>query len=233
MSWWEPSRTWRSGSWSLQVGQGALEQISFGRHLVLRGIRAVVRDHDWATADLHLDQVEEAEDSLDLVVHTSGLSACLSGHVRVRARGADLNVDLDLHSDGDLATNRTGLVVLHPPDLAGAEAQVTHPGGDTQQSAFPVSISPHQPMRDIRGLQWASGGSGVQVWFEGDVFEMEDQRNWSDASYKTYSRPLELPFPYQLRAGERVHQIGRASCRERVEIQGTGGDRTGNRAVQS
>src|SRR5699024_12314801 len=98
MSWWEPSRTWRSGSWSLQVGRGALEQSSCGHHLVLRGIRAVVRDHDWGTAPMHLDQVEEAEDSFDLAVHTSGLSARLSGHLRVRARGADLNVDLDLHS---------------------------------------------------------------------------------------------------------------------------------------
>src|SRR5699024_4733859 len=47
-------------------------------------------------------------------------------------------------------------------------------------------------------------------------FEMEDQRNWSDASYKTYSRPLELPFPYQLRAGERVHQRVRVHVRDGV-----------------
>ncbi|HEY9214419.1 MAG TPA: hypothetical protein VIQ29_16430 [Ancylobacter sp.] len=36
---------------------------------------------------------------------------------------------------------------------------------------------------------------------EGDAFEMEDQRNWSDASYKTYVRPLALPWPYTLPAG--------------------------------
>ena len=30
-------------------------------------------------------------------------------------------------------------------------------------------------------------------------FEMEDQRNWSDASYKTYVRPLALPWPFVLR----------------------------------
>ena len=39
---------------------------------------------------------------------------------------------------------------------------------------------------------------------------MEDQRNWSDASFKTYSRPLALPFPYPVAAGE-VLQDGRAS----------------------
>ena len=37
---------------------------------------------------------------------------------------------------------------------------------------------------------------------EGDTFEMEDQRNWSDASYKTYVRPLALPWPYVLPAGK-------------------------------
>jgi hypothetical protein len=35
---------------------------------------------------------------------------------------------------------------------------------------------------------------------------MEDQRNWTDASYKTYSRPLDLPFPYTVAAGEHVRQ---------------------------
>ena len=40
----------------------------------------------------------------------------------------------------------------------------------------------------------------------GDTFEMEDQRNWTDASYKTYVRPLALPHPYSLPAGETLRQ---------------------------
>jgi D-apionolactonase len=35
---------------------------------------------------------------------------------------------------------------------------------------------------------------------------MEDQRNWTDASYKTYIRPLSKPRPFTLRAGERFAQ---------------------------
>ena len=35
---------------------------------------------------------------------------------------------------------------------------------------------------------------------------MEDHRNWTDASFKTYVRPLALPWPYTLRAGEAVTQ---------------------------
>src|SRR5215210_1152295 len=46
----------------------------------------------------------------------------------------------------------------------------------------------------------------VTCRMEGDVFEMEDQRNWMDASYKTYVRPLALPWPYTIPKGERSSQ---------------------------
>ena len=35
----------------------------------------------------------------------------------------------------------------------------------------------------------------------GDAFEMEDQRNWADASFKTYVRPLSKPRPYVIAKG--------------------------------
>ncbi len=52
------------------------------------------------------------------------------------------------------------------------------------------------------------GGAGIAATtaFAGDVFEMEDQRNWTDASYKTYVRPLARPWPYRLAAGETITQ---------------------------
>src|SRR5690349_22238810 len=49
-------------------------------------------------------------------------------------------------------------------------------------------------------------GISAECRMEGDTFEMEDQRNWTDASYKTYVRPLGLPFPYRLSAGETIEQ---------------------------
>ena len=44
--------------------------------------------------------------------------------------------------------------------------------------------------------------------FEGaDLFEMEDQRQWLDGSYKTYFRKLsQTPLPYPLTPGEAVTQ---------------------------
>ena len=35
---------------------------------------------------------------------------------------------------------------------------------------------------------------------------MEDQRNWTDASFKTYSTPLSEPIPVTVKAGTRISQ---------------------------
>ena len=42
--------------------------------------------------------------------------------------------------------------------------------------------------------------------FQGDLFEMEDQRNWSDASFKAYSTPLALGIPRELKPGQALAQ---------------------------
>ena len=45
---------------------------------------------------------------------------------------------------------------------------------------------------------------------------MEDQRNWGDASYKTYVRPLALPWGYTLSKGSRHEQAVRLSLSGRA-----------------
>jgi D-apionolactonase len=60
---------------------------------------------------------------------------------------------------------------------------------------------------DIRSLSHeVTPGTWVTCTMTGDTFEMEDQRNWTDASYKTYVRPLALPWPYTLKQGEPITQ---------------------------
>ena len=211
MGWHDPARNWRSGPWSLELRDDELADIAFGGRVALRSIRAVVRDRDWDTAALVVDDVTEDAGSLLLHVHTADLGAALSGTLRVDASADALSADLHLTAHRAFATNRTGLVVLHPPAAAGAPLLVRHADGSHEDTRFPRRISPHQPVLDIAGLVWRSGGLDVDVRFAGDVFEMEDQRNWTDASFKTYSRPLARPFPYDLAAGERV--------RQRVEVR--------------
>jgi D-apionolactonase len=62
-------------------------------------------------------------------------------------------------------------------------------------------------MMDLRALTHeAAPGLRVTCRMEGDTFEMEDQRNWTDASFKTYCTPLAEPFPVLVEPGDRVDQ---------------------------
>jgi hypothetical protein len=201
-----PSRFWTGGLWALELRDDELADLTFDGRRVLRSVRAVVRDRDWNTARWVVERVEEGTSTLELLMHTDGFGAQLRGTVRIDVTGELLVVSFDAISTTAFETNRTGLVVLHPAQLAGRPLDIAHGDGSAETSVYPVDISPHQPVFDIAGLSWSDDGLDIDVRFTGDTFEMEDQRNWTDASYKTYSRPLGLPFPYPLAAGEHVRQ---------------------------
>jgi D-apionolactonase len=206
---------WHSGRWSLDRRCDELADIRCDGEIVLRGVRAVARDQDWRTAapqevtadaSSTADGPDGPDGDLTIRLRIAERGIALTGTVRVEGAGDRLAVTFEATADRDSLTNRTGLVVLHPPRLAGSELAVGRTDGTEAPMRFPVAISPHQPARDIASLSWADHGTAFHLGFEGDVFEMEDQRNWSDASFKTYSRSLDEPFPYVVLAGERIRQ---------------------------
>jgi hypothetical protein len=122
--------------------------------------------------------------------------------------------------EDDFPTNRTGFVVLHPAEAAGGRLSIRHSDGQVEETVFPEAISPDQPAFDIAALTHEPApGLTCTVAMEGDAFEMEDQRNWSDASFKTYIRPLSKPRPYVIPAGAGDVQ------RITITVEETGGSR--------
>ena len=99
-------------------------------------------------------------------------------------------------------------MVLHPIEgVAGAACTIEHVDGTIEETRFPLLIDPVQPMTALRAITHEFlPGLKVTCRMEGDTFEMEDQRNWTDASYKTYVRPLALPWPYVIAKGETIDQ---------------------------
>ncbi|WP_404926593.1 hypothetical protein [Mesorhizobium sp. ORM16] len=180
---------------------------------VIRAISFVVRDKDWATLIPKItDLVVEKDDDRFRVAYRAsvaskgetfgydvGIAGTAAGVLTYSARGT---------TPTGLLTNRTGFVVLHPIEgISGAAATITHTSGERVETRFPVEIDPVQPMMDLREISHRTpGGLEVSCLMEGDAFEMEDQRNWTDASYKTYVRPLALPWPYRIEPGEVVEQ---------------------------
>src|SRR5262249_10169814 len=67
------------------------------------------------------------------------------------------------------------------------------------------TLWPLFPSYDRLELELADGLL-ARFEFEGDLFEMEDQRNWTDASFKTYSTPITLGWPHRAQAGQEIRQ---------------------------
>jgi hypothetical protein len=98
--------------------------------------------------------------------------------------------------------------VLHPlTGVAGFPVEVEHVDKRKVKDKFPAIINPIQPFFGIRSLRHkVSPGIFATCRMEGDTFEMEDHRNWTDASFKTYVRPLAQPWPYTLPKGVAIKQ---------------------------
>ena len=134
-------------------------------------------------------------------------SCAIGARIKGAADGT-LRFEASARAVSDFVTNRTGFVVLHPLEgVAGQPVEVLHTDGRTERSTFPELVDPMCPFQDIRALTHeVLPGVRVTCTMQGDAFEMEDHRNWNDASYKTYIRPLAKPWPYTLKAGETTAQ---------------------------
>lgn len=217
-------RTWAYGPWSVEVRGDELADIRYAGRPVLRSVRGVVRDQDWETVPAVVRHVVEADDGLELGLDLVGFGADIDGRLGMRGNESSLTVTFDAYLRKPFRRSRIGLVVLHPASLAGTPLRVTSPAGVVTATRFPVDVVPHQPAVDIAGLAWESDHLSTDLTFSGDVFEMEDQRNWTDASFKTYSTPLSLPFPVDVEAGQEVHQSVTVRCRQvaTVALRDTG-----------
>lgn len=202
-------QTLRAGLLKLDLIDGGLRNICYAGHEVLRAINYVVRDKDWGTYAPQISnlQITQQTDAFN-VTYTA---KCMGDagqllHYSVRIAGNAKGVvqfDAIYKAASDFLTCRTGFCVLHPINgLAGEPVLVTHADGGKTDSLWPRLIEPWQPFKDIRAItHQVAPGLQASCCFEGGVFEMEDQRNWSDASFKTYVRPLALPWPYLIAAG--------------------------------
>ena len=207
------TRLLRAGPLTAELDAGNLRYIRFGGREAIRAISYVVRDQFWGTYGLTITdfEVEETGDSFTVSYtgNCSGVGQSFTYQARITGTAnGDLGFFATGAGDTDFLTNRTGFVVLHGIEgIAGQPVSVLHVSGDIEEIVFPELIDPKQPIMDIRALtHQVAPGLKVTCAMNGGTFEMEDQRNWTDASYKTYVRPLALPMPYTLAAGEELSQ---------------------------
>ncbi|WPP50950.1 hypothetical protein [Catalinimonas niigatensis] len=195
---------------------GYLRYIKAGNTELLRMIYPAVRDHNWATITPQIsnEQIVQEEDHFDIhydCVYQEG-EIDFRAHYHLQGdREGNIQFEMQGEAMRTFLKNRIGFNVLHPPQVAGLSCRVQHMKGEDEKGVFPRYISPHQPFMNMKGIVWKMEGIQTSLKFEGDIFEMEDQRNWTDASFKTYSTPLGLPFPVRVQKGDKIHQSVRLS----------------------
>ncbi len=211
-----PVRMLRAGLLTLtfEEATGWVRRVRLREREVIRAIYGAVRDDKWGTVTSRVSNLVVEETGPD-AFRLSFDAECRQGDVDFAWRGTLTSAadgTLVYTFDGEARTtfsrNRIGLCVLHPDrECAGLPVEVEHTDGSVEKSAFPQRIAPHQPFLDVRALRHnVLPGLDAEVRFDGEVFEMEDQRNWTDGSFKTYGTPLALPYPVLVPAGERARQ---------------------------
>jgi D-apionolactonase len=205
----------KAGALTADLVAGGLRTIRYRGREVLRAIAYVVRDKDWGTYNPAISDFACHQDGNEFTVtfraRCTSVELCQELEYETRITGNAnglITFDVSAEPRTPFLTARCGFAVLHPLEgVVGQPAIIEHIDGSREQAAFPDLIAPSQPFKEIRAIEHpVAPGVTARCLMTGDVFEMEDQRNWSDASYKTYVRPLALPWPYVMESGVRNHQ---------------------------
>jgi D-apionolactonase len=215
-----PERTaLRAGSFTAYLEGADLRDVRFREVELVRRLYFALRDENWDTIPGRLENlsIDAREDSL-----------LVSFDARHQNRDVDFRWHATIQGDrrGNIAYTmsgealrafrycRIGFCVLHPSGNAGRPYRGSTPAGPIT-GQLPTTIGPQRyegglyfPLFDaVSSLTLSlTGGIEAKFDFEGDLFEMEDQRNWTDGSFKTYCTPLSLGYPHTASAGQAFAQ---------------------------
>lgn len=201
-----------SGKIELFYSGGEIRHLRVGPVQVINAIYTAVRDRNWGTmgSDTESELVDQKKNGFEIktILNFRDESELLKARITVRARKNHLTYTMEGIALTGFYRNRIGICILHPSgECRGKSLKVHHTDGSSTIGLFPDRVAPHQPFKNMACLQWYPSGSiRALLKLKGDIFEMEDQRNWTDASYKIYSTPLEEPFPVFIEKGTRLFQ---------------------------
>jgi D-apionolactonase len=187
---------------------------------VLRRVFVTIRDAEWATPELAdvATEVEETGNGVAIAGSARARLGEIDATCEVRARidaGGAIEYAVQWSPNAAFAYSRMGLCVLHPPATSAGRAYRSWSPDGEGEGRLPTLIGPQlvidgelQPLFPaFAELELDVAGLGpCRFAFTGDLFEMEDQRNWSDGSFKTYCTPLGRPLPHAAEPGRPIRQ---------------------------
>jgi hypothetical protein len=190
------------------IGDGWIGPVRCAGREILRRIFVTARDRNWQEVRPTKFErtIDEAKRTARLCArHTSELvDFAWQGDLTVSPDGRSLRFEFEGHALRDMELCRLGLVVLHPVEaMVGSTVTASHEQ-TTEKMVIARQLAPQPIIQGLPGamtepfsallIQREDFGT-LELAFGGERFELEDQRNWGDASFKSYCTPLRLGFP--------------------------------------
>ena len=209
----------RAGPLSFELIGGRFGPIYANGHEVWHGVAFLFRDANWGTPEPVLEVINYQVEGEGFILSLGGYIPCglseASGNSD-KSIAIRLMIQVNGTADGclsftseatplyEMSCNRCGWVLMHPMSAAGCAVKVAHDDGRTTTSTLPLEVPAWPPFTAIRSLSHEYAlGYWAEAILPGEDYELEDQRNNADASFKTYSRSNSMPRPYLLREGKK------------------------------
>jgi hypothetical protein len=213
-------RELRAGPVTLLLDGIDLRYLRIGGTELVRRVYTAVRDVDWDTVPCAVTglAVDESDGGfrVEFDAHHRRREIDFVWHGTITGdAGGRVEFLFDGQAEQLCPYNRIGICVHHPwRETAGARFTARTPAGMIE-GIFPDLIGQQPfdgkvysalfPAYDRLEIELAGGGR-LGLEFEGDLWETEDHRNWTDANFKTYSTPIGLGRPAPLEGGQGLRQ---------------------------
>ena len=200
-------QTLNAGPVRLKFVDGEMRYLYLGDKEIVRRIYFAVRDKNWGTAMPRFTTMRvqrqkngftidlEAVCKSDTADYTwkGRIVGTPDGQITFQAGGA---------ANRDFGSQRIGICVLYGAEsLVGQAFETAVGNGAATPGAFPALVSPALVASDFQTLRYkTAGGVTVSGTITGTQFDMEDQRNYGDSSFKAYA-PLAYAYP-DIKAGD-------------------------------
>jgi hypothetical protein len=177
-----------AGPVTATLEDGQLRWIKLGDAEVIRAIAFLIRDPNWSTPPPEISNLSIDESGGGFIVSFDALTRTADGdlpwHAEFR-RTPDgrIRCAAVARPERDFRTCRTGFVILHPLEgVAGRPMEIEHVDGTVERTEAPALVAPGQPFFHVRAMTHEPlPGVRATLRMEGDTWETEDHRNWSDA----------------------------------------------------
>jgi D-apionolactonase len=183
------------GDWGMVLTGHGLEDLTFGGVRLLPRLFFTVRDQSWGSPAVLMTYGTTGADGTSFVARVEGYPLDVSGSIVSADQSLTVSFQLQVRDDVDVA--RVGPCVLHYVLRPGATI-TTDPFANRQAVKIGQRISSGRVASGYAALSYSVGATRLIVEFDGGLFEMEDQRNWTDDTFKSYTPPLSEPRPLRL-----------------------------------